>query len=98
MCATPCRRSSRCAPACARPGRTATTRCCRCCARCTKVLSSVGDPLEFTATSRRFHEGLVNSCGNETLKLVVGALESLWTTREEAWARDADQSGGFPDA
>jgi len=63
-----------------------------------EVLDAVGDPLEFTATSRRFHEGLVNSCGNETLKLVVGALESLWTMREEAWARDADLSGGFPDA
>ena len=62
-----------------------------------EALAAVNDPLEFTAASRRFHEGLVQSCGNETLKLVVGALESLWTTREEAWARDADQSGGFPD-
>ena len=30
--------------------------------------------------------------------LVVGALESLWSSREEAWARDASQSGEFPDS
>jgi len=63
-----------------------------------EAVDSVGDPLQFTAKSRRFHEGLVDSCGNETLKLVVGALESLWTSREEAWAREADMAGGFPDS
>jgi GntR family transcriptional repressor for pyruvate dehydrogenase complex len=63
-----------------------------------EALDAVGDPVQFTVTSRKFHEGLVDSCGNETLKLVVGALESLWTSREEAWARDADQAGGFPDS
>lgn len=63
-----------------------------------EVLEAVGDPVQFTVTSRRFHEALVDSCGNETLKLVVGALESLWSSREEAWARDADQAGGFPDS
>jgi GntR family transcriptional regulator, transcriptional repressor for pyruvate dehydrogenase complex len=62
------------------------------------VVDSVYDPVGFTLNSRRFHEGLVDSCGNETLKLVVGALESLWTSREEAWARQADRAGGFPDA
>jgi DNA-binding FadR family transcriptional regulator len=63
-----------------------------------EALDAVGDPVQFTVTSRRFHEGLVDSCGNETLKLIVGALESLWTSREEAWARDADQAGGFPES
>jgi DNA-binding FadR family transcriptional regulator len=63
-----------------------------------EALDAVGDPVQFTVTSRKFHEGMVDSCGNETLKLVVGALESLWTSREEAWARDADQAGGFPDS
>jgi GntR family transcriptional regulator, transcriptional repressor for pyruvate dehydrogenase complex len=63
-----------------------------------EALDAVGDPVGFTVASRKFHEGLVDSCGNETLKLIVGALESLWTTREEAWARDADQTGGFPDS
>jgi DNA-binding FadR family transcriptional regulator len=61
-------------------------------------VAALDDPIEFTKSSRRFHEVLVDLCGNETLKLVIGALESLWTTREEAWARRADEEGGFPDA
>jgi GntR family transcriptional repressor for pyruvate dehydrogenase complex len=61
-------------------------------------VATIDDPIEFTTSSRRFHEALVDLCGNETLKLVIGALESLWTTREEAWAREADEAGGFPDA
>jgi DNA-binding FadR family transcriptional regulator len=61
------------------------------------TLAVIDDPVEFTVAARRFHETLVDTCGNETLKLVVGALESLWTSHEEAWARDADQAGGFPE-
>jgi GntR family transcriptional regulator, transcriptional repressor for pyruvate dehydrogenase complex len=61
-------------------------------------VAAVDDPIGFTKSSRRFHEVLVDVCGNETLKLIIGALESLWTTREEAWARQADEAGGFPDA
>lgn len=62
------------------------------------TVAAVDDPIEFTKSSRRFHEELVDLCGNETIKLIIGALESLWTTREEAWARQADEAGGFPDA
>jgi GntR family transcriptional repressor for pyruvate dehydrogenase complex len=54
------------------------------------------DDLEFTRTSRRFHEQLVAGCGNETLILVVGALESLWSARAETWAAVARDSGEFP--
>jgi GntR family transcriptional regulator, transcriptional repressor for pyruvate dehydrogenase complex len=61
-----------------------------------RVVQSVDDAVEFTVLSRRFHEELVDSCGNSTLKLVIGALESLWSSREEAWAREAAESGRFP--
>jgi DNA-binding FadR family transcriptional regulator len=61
-----------------------------------QVVAAVDDEVEFTMTSRRFHEQMVASCGNETLILVVGALESLWSSREEAWARDASETGEFP--
>src|SRR5258707_11189290 len=33
------------------------------------ALDAVGDSLQFTARSRRFHEAVVDSCGNETPKL-----------------------------
>jgi GntR family transcriptional regulator, transcriptional repressor for pyruvate dehydrogenase complex len=63
-----------------------------------RVVAAVDDDVEFTISSRRFHEQLVAVCGNQTLILVVGALESLWSSREEAWARDASQTGSFPDS
>jgi GntR family transcriptional regulator, transcriptional repressor for pyruvate dehydrogenase complex len=37
------------------------------------------EPLLYTPIARSFHEIMVNNCGSETMSLVVGALESLWT-------------------
>jgi GntR family transcriptional repressor for pyruvate dehydrogenase complex len=62
-----------------------------------EVVAAVDDEVGFTVAARRFHEQLVAVCGNETLIVVVGALESLWSSREEAWARDASLTGEFPD-
>jgi GntR family transcriptional repressor for pyruvate dehydrogenase complex len=62
-----------------------------------RIVEAVDDEVEFTIASRRFHEQLVEACGNQTLILVVGSLESLWSRREEAWARDASAAGAFPD-
>ena len=31
--------------------------------------------------ARAFHEELVNGCGNETMQLVVGSLERLWSAQ-----------------
>jgi DNA-binding FadR family transcriptional regulator len=44
------------------------------------------DPPELTRLARQFHEVLVERCGNETMILVVGALESLWSAHEQDWA------------
>jgi GntR family transcriptional repressor for pyruvate dehydrogenase complex len=46
----------------------------------------IDDPREFTVSSRQFHEELVAMCGNRTLILVVGALESVWSAHAEVWA------------
>jgi DNA-binding FadR family transcriptional regulator len=56
----------------------------------------IDDPPEFIVVSRRFHEVLVDCCGNETLKLVVGTLESLWSAQALKWAERSLPSG-FPD-
>lgn len=40
----------------------------------------VDDAAAVAALARRFHETLVAHCGNETLVLVVGALEGLWSS------------------
>ena len=62
-------------------------------ARCETVL---GDGPQFTVLSRRFHEQLVAACGNQTLILMVGALESLWSEQERQWAQRAESKGQYP--
>jgi GntR family transcriptional regulator, transcriptional repressor for pyruvate dehydrogenase complex len=41
----------------------------------------IDEPAAYMASARRFHEEMVNSCGNETMILVVGTLESLWSAQ-----------------
>lgn len=38
------------------------------------------DTAQLSALSRRFHEELVAACGNQTLIVMVGALEVLWSS------------------
>lgn len=49
-------------------------------------LGAVGDLIAVTATSRRFHEAIVQLCGIESLTIMAGALEAVWSTHEAAWA------------
>ncbi len=61
------------------------------------TIGTVDDVVEFTRATRRFHETIVERCGNETLILIVGALESLWSSSERDWAAKAGEKGTFPD-
>lgn len=57
----------------------------------TQAVAAVDDLVEVSALSRRFHESIVESCGNRTLTLVAGVLESIWSAHERRWAaRTAD--------
>ena len=56
-----------------------------------------GDGVESSAASRLFHEELVKCSGNETLVIVAGVLESLWTAHESSWSVEASEQGRFPD-
>ena len=40
--------------------------------------AAIDDPPRTVAITDRFHAALVDGCGNNTLALVVGALERLW--------------------
>jgi DNA-binding FadR family transcriptional regulator len=42
------------------------------------------DASRTSANARRFHETLVERCGNETMILVIGALETIWSAHESA--------------
>lgn len=36
------------------------------------------------------------ACGNDTLIVVVGALETIWSNRERTWAEGASDAADFP--
>lgn len=61
-----------------------------------QAMAAIDDEVEFTRVTREFHKTLVQTCGNETLILVVGTLESLWSSQEQAWANEARTAGEFP--
>jgi len=58
--------------------------------------AAMSDGPQFTVLSREFHEQLVAACGNQTLILMVGALESLWSEQERSWAQRAHSRGQYP--
>lgn len=55
------------------------------------------DGAAFTAASRDFHEALIHACGNATIRLSVGALVTLWSTQERAWADSAVSTEHYPE-
>lgn len=56
----------------------------------------IDDFEEFTRLSRAFHEAIVDECGNQTLILIVGALETIYTDQWESWAVEATKKGRNP--
>lgn len=59
-------------------------------------LDRLDDLVAVTTLSRRFHEALVERCGNETLLIVAGALEALWSSHERAWAEHHPEPAALP--
>lgn len=62
-----------------------------------EMRSVLHDGLSSVEASRRFHEAIVENCGNRALTLVTGALERLWSAHEVAWAERTTRAGCFPD-
>lgn len=56
-------------------------------------LAEFADTARYTANARRFHETLVERCGSETMILVIGALETIWSAHESAVWSAAVASG-----
>ena len=42
------------------------------------------DVANWNANARRFHETLVAACGNETMIVVIGSLEAIWSAHESS--------------
>ncbi|MFC5751019.1 FadR/GntR family transcriptional regulator [Actinomadura rugatobispora] len=51
---------------------------------------------EFTAHCKAFHDAMIAACGNDTIRISVGALAALWSTQEQAWADVAASTDGYP--
>jgi DNA-binding FadR family transcriptional regulator len=50
----------------------------------------------FVEAMRGFHEEMVQRCGNQTIILLLGMLESIWYAHESDWAEKAGASGELP--
>jgi DNA-binding FadR family transcriptional regulator len=61
-----------------------------------EMVAHLDDPMSAVRISRRFHETLVQGCGNGVLTLLTGSLERLWSAHEQAWAARASSDRSFP--
>lgn len=88
-------------PACAaqaalRPDR-ATTVLPRLRANIDASMAALDDPDAFIGLARTFHIELVAHCGSQTLSLIVGSLERLWSAQVDKLARGNAVHGSFGD-
>jgi GntR family transcriptional regulator, transcriptional repressor for pyruvate dehydrogenase complex len=51
------------------------------------------DVTSYNINARRFHEALVAECGNETMIVVLGSLEAIWSAHESSVWDEARQGG-----
>jgi GntR family transcriptional regulator, transcriptional repressor for pyruvate dehydrogenase complex len=49
---------------------------------------ALNDASAFNRAAREYHETIVAQCGNETMILVIGGLESVWTAHERNVLRE----------
>jgi DNA-binding FadR family transcriptional regulator len=59
--------------------------------------AALDDPYEFMHLARRFHEELVRGSGNQTITVLLGALESLYSVHVETLARRPSRQGVYED-
>jgi DNA-binding FadR family transcriptional regulator len=51
------------------------------------------NPNEYVRVARAFHEGLVTLCGNQSIILMVGALDTIWAAHDEQLAVRTEKFG-----
>jgi DNA-binding FadR family transcriptional regulator len=56
----------------------------------------INSGVPFTRAARSFHSAVVDLCGNEPTKMIVGGLVTLWAAQEEAWAQHLEEEGAYP--
>jgi GntR family transcriptional repressor for pyruvate dehydrogenase complex len=58
----------------------------------------VGDGVAFTRTAREFHDLVVASTPNATVRHLIASLVALWSAQEETWAEALTARGEYPSA
>ena len=66
-------------------------------AACEGMADTIDDAPEMERWSHQFHTELIEGCGNQSLVLVVGALEGLWAAQPEAWTQRVAAADESPD-
>lgn len=61
------------------------------------AVDAVDDEIRFVDHMRRFHEAIVEGCGNDTMQVLVGSLTAIWTAEEQEWARSFAGSPEYPE-
>lgn len=54
------------------------------------------DGVAFTRVAREFHDLLVSSTPNATVRHVIGTLVTLWSAQEQTWAEAMTKQGEYP--
>lgn len=60
-----------------------------------RAYDDLDDVVEFTESCRNFHKELVACCGNETIILIIGALEAVWSAHARGWAEEHKASKDY---
>jgi DNA-binding FadR family transcriptional regulator len=56
--------------------------------------AELGTQTQYVPNARRFHETLVAWCGNESMILLIGSLEVIWSAHESAvWGGEGGAAG-----
>jgi DNA-binding FadR family transcriptional regulator len=59
-----------------------------------RQLDEIDDLDAYVPNARRFHEAVVELCGSDTMIVVIGALEAIWSAHESSvWSNVAGAGG-----
>ena len=61
-----------------------------------EAVDAADDFQRAISASRRYHEALVALCGNQTMIMLAGALETLWSAHEQSWSTRVSDDGVVP--
>ena len=61
-----------------------------------ELADTLNEQEQFTIVGRNFHQALVDLCGSDTLALIIGTLETLWSAQAARWAGQVASESRYP--